>query len=108
MALTKDDLHAVRSIVREETKDFARKSDLFETAQKLEGKLASKDDLADTEGRLTKKIEAEAEHLAASPSKSSDESTGGLKPWPATSGTLLSQSRTRDRRSSWQLSQAAL
>jgi hypothetical protein len=65
MALTKDDLQAVRSIVREETKDFVTKDDVAKFATKDDlVKLVTKDDLAGTERRLTKKIEAEAENLA--------------------------------------------
>jgi len=34
MALTKDDLNAVRSVIREETKDFVRKSDVADFVTK--------------------------------------------------------------------------
>lgn len=48
MALTKDDLQSARSVVRDET-----------------ARLATKDDLAATETRLSQKIETEIEGLAA-------------------------------------------
>jgi hypothetical protein len=87
MALTKNDLAAVRSIVRDETLQFVTKSevaglvtkeDLAETEKRLRSDFASKEDLVSVkaevasvrtelgavEGRLTKRIEAEAEKLA--------------------------------------------
>lgn len=71
MALTKDDLRAVGSVVREEMKQLVSKEDLASTEKRLRTDLASKENLASVkdelgavEGRLTKKIEEEAEHIA--------------------------------------------
>ncbi len=54
MALTKDDLNAIRSVIREETSHLATKGDIA----------GVRGELSATEGRLVRKIEEEAERLA--------------------------------------------
>jgi hypothetical protein len=94
MPLTKNDLEAVRVVIREERKGFVRrddlarltmKEDLLGTARKLEAKLSSKEDLLDTEGRLTKKIELRLRRSPAwwrrKPCGSGNETRNSLATW---------------------------
>lgn len=68
MALTKDDLQAVRSIIREETNQFVTKDDLRASTRELRSNLINKADLkealAGTESRLSEKIEFETGKIA--------------------------------------------
>lgn len=88
MALTKHDFEAVRSIVREETKQFTTKDDLRETARDLRANLVNKADLkealSETEDRLGKKIELETEKLAPSSPKNPASLGSATRNSPAT------------------------